>query len=188
MFERIIEFDTSLFRAINRLFDVGAIDLVMQILSAKWIWVTVLGLVLVYFVVLKHWADLRKLFLILVIMGSCDAVTSYLLKNNFQRQRPCHALDSVRLLQDSCGSKYGFPSNHASNGAAASTAVILFWRKRWLVVTLIPLVVGVCYSRIHLGVHYPADVSVGALFGVCYAYLGYLLLNRTVPTWTTSHQ
>lgn len=90
-----------------------------------------------------------------------------LFKETFQRLRPCNnpELDGLfRALKEGCGGKYGFVSSHASNTFALAFFVgILTNRKVWGLMVLWAIVVS--YSRIHIGVHYPADIFFGALFG-----------------------
>jgi membrane-associated phospholipid phosphatase len=49
---------------------------------------------------------------------------------------------------------------------------------RWVV---LPLAGGVAYSRVYLGVHYPADVLVGGVWGAGLGYGLALLAKRVVP-------
>jgi len=84
-------------------------------------------------------------------------------------ERPCHALEGVRLLQG-CGIN-SFPSNHSANTAAFAVYTFLFYRKSGWYIWLIPMVVGI--SRIYVGVHYPQDVVGGWIFGSLVAVLGY---------------
>ena len=49
------------------------------------------------------------------IMITITDQTANLFKDSFQRLRPCYnesLIDSVRLVKESCGGKYGFFSNH----------------------------------------------------------------------------
>lgn len=80
------------------------------------------------------------------------------------RQRPDvdasgrFASRAVRMPESS-----SFPSGHAASAAAFSHAV-----SRHLpgLATPLRLLAGVvAYSRVHIGVHYPADVAVGAILG-----------------------
>jgi undecaprenyl-diphosphatase len=103
--------------------------------------------------------------LLVVAIVVSDQLSSALLKNIFSRLRPCHVLDSVRLLVD-CGSGFSFPSSHAVNNFAGATVLAHYYRKYawgWFsFATLIAL------TRPYVGVHYPADILGGALLGsVC---------------------
>lgn len=98
----------------------------------------------------------------LVALALADAVAAQILKPLVGRLRPCQAAEAVRLLV-SCGGRYGFPSNHAANGAAMAVALAFFY-PRSLRYSL-PLVLLVAWSRVYVGVHYPGDVLFGACLG-----------------------
>ncbi|HKJ68476.1 MAG TPA: phosphatase PAP2 family protein [bacterium] len=111
--------------------------------------------------------------LILLATGAADAVAAQLLKPLFGRLRPCHQLEHVRLLVN-CGGKFGFVSNHAANMFASMTVLGYFYRSyRWYFWTLAGLI---AFSRIYVGVHFPADVLFGGLFGLGIAYVSLVLL------------
>jgi membrane-associated phospholipid phosphatase len=64
-----------------------------------------------------------------------------------------------------------FPSGHTSTAFSVATSVSLCYPK-WYVIAPMYLWAGsVGYSRMHLGVHYPSDVFVGAIIGSGCAYL-----------------
>lgn len=68
---------------------------------------------------------------------------------------------------------YSMPSGHTSTAFATATSLSLAYPK-WYVVTPSFIWAGAMgYSRMHLGVHYPSDVLVGALVGSGSAYLTY---------------
>lgn len=68
-----------------------------------------------------------------------------------------------------------FPSGHAASAFAFATGVA------GVLPTAIPLQLAaamVAYSRVHTGVHYPADVIVGALIGSSVAPVTSAALKR----------
>ncbi len=121
----------------------------------------------------------RALWLVPLIALS-DGINSHVLKEIFDRLRPCHEeIERLRVLVH-CGGGASFPSSHAANMGAAGTFLALGairWRWRWLILTL-PILVA--YSRVHVGVHYPVDVVVGWFVGMGLA-LALIALARRVP-------
>ena len=58
---------------------------------------------------------------------------------------------------------YSFPSGHTQNIAGTFGSIFAFFKKRWLTITSITIVVLVAFSRMYLGVHTPLDVGVSLL-------------------------
>lgn len=104
-----------------------------------------------------------------------DTGSVMLFKNTVQRLRPSHveALSgSIHLLAGNDGELYrggsfGFVSSHASNhfGIAIFMAGLLSGVRRWITPVLLLWAGIICYSRIYVGVHFPLDILVGALYG-----------------------
>ena len=109
-----------------------------------------------------------------------------LFKETFQRLRPCNEAELeglFRLLKPGCGGKYGFVSSHAANTFALAFFVGILTNKKWWAGMFIWAAL-VSYSRIHIGVHYPADIFFGALFG---AIIGFFIGNAVKkPALVTS--
>lgn len=68
-----------------------------------------------------------------------------------------------RPLPVSLPGSFSFPSGHSASAFAFATGVAL--EEPRLVAPILPLAVGVAYSRVHLRVHYPLDVLAGATIG-----------------------
>jgi undecaprenyl-diphosphatase len=83
-----------------------------------------------------------------------------------------------------CGGTYGFISSHAANTFALAMFLYLLFKGRimYFGVCIFSWAAFVSYSRIYNGVHYPADVAVGAIVGMGLAVVIFkmyqLLLNR----------
>ncbi|MCR4854153.1 MAG: phosphatase PAP2 family protein [Prevotella sp.] len=105
-----------------------------------------------------------------------DFTVASVLKPLVARIRPSHdegIMDQLVFFHDYRGGRYGFPSNHASNGFATVTMLGLLYRRRWLTLTAVLWAAGSCYSRMYLGVHYPGDILAGSLIGILIGWLVY---------------
>lgn len=133
----------------------------------------------------------RGLVLLLLIgltVGLSDQISSELIKKSVQRDRPCREQSLVqpaRVLVG-CGGGYSFPSSHATNHFALATLLFLSWGRkfrswRWI---LLLWAASIAYGQVYVGVHYPLDVSFGALLGATLGLLAYQLYRRLKPDWT----
>ena len=178
---RVLDFDTALFRWVNG-HHAPLLDWLLWTASQPWSWAAVL--LAAYAWVLwraRHQGGGARPWgwLLLAGMALCfalsDQVSVHGFKEVFQRPRPCHALEGVRMFRTRCGGQYGFVSSHAANACS----VALFWglcalricprgaRGRWLpLAALLAWAAVVGYSRPYLGKHYPGDVACGALLGL----------------------
>ena len=116
-------------------------------------------------------ANILYIILVIVIMITITDQGANLFKDSFQRLRPCYdetVKDSIRLVKDNCGGKYGFFSAHASNSFSLAIFFGLLFRNRIRYIILITLAYAsfISYSRIYLGVHFPIDIIFGSLFGL----------------------
>ena len=76
---------------------------------------------------------------------------------------------------------YSFPSGHSQNCVVALGGTARFLQKTWVRVVLWVLTALVCFSRMYLGVHTPADVAVGAGIGLALVFGLYPLFRKDDP-------
>ncbi len=99
-----------------------------------------------------------------------SALVNVVLKRFFGRVRPDMAnLRTERTLRRAPGT-LSFPSGHSSSAAAFVTGVAL--EAPLAGAALAPVALGVGYSRVHVGVHYPGDVLAGLAVGSSLALAG----------------
>ncbi|MGY1802925.1 phosphatase PAP2 family protein [Blastococcus sp. SYSU D00922] len=96
-------------------------------------------------------------------MAFSSALVNVVLKRIFGRVRPdLENLRAERRLRRSPVT-LSFPSGHSSSAAAFATGVAM--ESPLAGAALAPLALGVGYSRVHVGVHYPGDVVAGLAVG-----------------------
>ena len=107
--------------------------------------------------------------ILIVSVGLADAISAQIFKPFFGRLRPSHELtEGIRILMGK-GGKFGFVSSHAANIFAAAVVFNYFYpRYKAVFFTIAPLV---AFSRVYVGVHYPADILFGGLLGYSLAWI-----------------
>ena len=105
--------------------------------------------------VLKRYRE--SVFAAITFAGS--GLLNTLAKQFFQRPRPT-LWESIAPEQT-----FSFPSGHAMGSMTLAAAVVMLaWRTRWrwpVTLAAFVFVVGVGFSRVYLGVHYPSDIIAG---------------------------
>ena len=174
MIEEILKLDSQLFLFLNNL---GS-----STFDAFWIFLSYkesniffyLSLLIFYFHKESKTIKLSEVFqslLFIAIMVLIADQTANLFKDSFQRLRPCYnesLIDSVRLVKESCGGKYGFFSAHASNSFSLAVFFGLLYKNKFRYIIYISLLYAslISYSRIYLGVHFPLDILFGGVYGI----------------------
>ncbi|MGY1740288.1 MULTISPECIES: phosphatase PAP2 family protein [unclassified Blastococcus] len=96
-----------------------------------------------------------------------SSVVNAVLKQIFGRRRPdLSSHGEHRLLRRSL-TTHSFPSGHSASAAAFATGVAM--ESPLAGIALAPVALGVGYSRVHVGVHYPGDVVAGFAVGTAVA-------------------
>jgi undecaprenyl-diphosphatase len=132
------------------------------LLIAAWLWLLVKGG--------RKGRTVALLVIPLVVLS--DQLSSSVLKQLFDRARPCHTVNGIPIVPEvrllvGCGSGRSFPSSHAVNNFAVATLFVMYYRRwGWAFFTWASLV---ALSRVAIGVHYPSDILGGALIGVILA-------------------
>ncbi len=152
--------DVILFFFVNQNLQNNFFDIFMPFITKK-AWMVFLPLVL--------WCAVRdrKTATIALVLGIGGILLADWAGNTFkyifERIRPCHVLEGVRLLVG-CGKSFSMPSNHAANAFAFMTPFFLLQKSRIRYI-FVAVAAMVGFSRIYVGVHYPSDVLAGAFLG-----------------------
>lgn len=104
------------------------------------------------------------------------------LKDFFQTPRP----DDPRIAVLYPETSFAFPSGHAQGATVFWGYLATQLRRTWFWILTVVLIVAICFSRLYLGVHYPADVIGGIIIGVIVVALALWLvpaIERVVTRW-----
>lgn len=179
MLEKILAYDTELFLYLNNL-GTESWDWLWLGITNKWIFGPCLGVLLLFLFQRKFgWKAVLILMVTVALMITFTDQITNVFKRGFARPRPCgeqDLIDQMRFIAVRCG-KYGFFSGHSSNSMAIAIFGGLLLKNHYkrLIYVLIVVSLIIAYSRIYLGVHYPADIICGLTFGVFSGYIFYKL-------------
>lgn len=115
------------------------------------------------------WKGLGVLLLAVLLASVADKISSIFIKEFFARPRPEFSSlpETVTLRRPSEGS-FSFPSSHALD-AFVVASFIFYFRQSWGAWAL-AVASLIAYSRVYVGLHFPADVLAGAILGT---FLGF---------------
>ena len=119
----------------------------------------------------------------LCTVSLCDMTSSKLVKEAFDRLRPCQDPDFfsyVRLLVNNCGAGKSFTSSHAANHFGMATFIFVTLRQsvgKWVWIAYL-WAAAIGYAQVYVGVHYPFDILGGAAIGLAFGWLLGTFFNK----------
>jgi membrane-associated phospholipid phosphatase len=165
----LIKWDHTAWYYLNTQWHNSFFDAIIPFFRNQWTWVP-----LYFFIALFIPARFGRKGLIwctafIVSFILSDQISAHLMKPYFHRLRPCNNpyLSSFIHLIVPCGGGYSFPSSHASNHFAIGvfSAITLSKYAKWIWPAAVSWAVLVSFSQVYVGVHYPIDVTCGAIIG-----------------------
>ncbi len=175
MLEWLDELDKILFWLVNSELANPVTDFIMPIITSDYV-LRIIYAVSIMLILWKGNVRLRWISLFSVVtMVLADQISSNILKELFERPRPCQLMSDLRLLID-CGRGFSMPSSHAANSfAQAALFGTLISKTRWYMIMGAGLI---SISRVFVGVHYPGDVLAGTILGLVIGLLVAGLFSR----------
>lgn len=186
MIEFLSNADTEVFLFFNSM-HTAYLDRFMMMFTGRFVWVPMYAALL--YTILRNCPPRRALvtaLCVILAIAVSDQFCGHLLRPAVARLRPANLDNPLSALavivNDYRGGTYGFPSCHAANSFALATFCSLFLRTRRAAIFILVWAILNSYSRLYLGVHYPGDLFVGAVFGAIFGALCYYLSRIIPPT------
>lgn len=181
--QQLLSYDRQLFRLINSRWNNVFFDWLMPWLRNSVVWFP-LYLFLVLFVLInfKKTGWWWLLFAVATVMLT-DFISSGLIKEHIWRLRPCNNPDYsswIHVLVGYRPQSSSFTSSHAANhfGMAMFLYITLTQKAgKWPALFLL-WAFAISYAQVYVGVHYPVDITCGALIGILIGYLSGRSFNR----------
>ena len=177
--------DRAIFFEINSQMSNPFFDWLMPIIRTPIVWAPLYVFIFCFFIYRYRLTGLYLVIALALTFAVSDQGSAHLLKGMVQRLRPCNdpLVAATVILRVPCGSGYSFPSAHASNHFAIAMflSLILYKRWHWVAYASIFWAAAISFAQVYVGVHYPVDVLVGAIFGSLVGCLFAWLFKKFKP-------
>lgn len=164
--------DLTLFKFINQTLSFGWLDQITPILTDLHHFTVIkfgLPILAFFFFYRKYKFDAKTYFLFFILAVAVSDFTGGKVKDVFKRPRPFQVEETGAIQKAPAGTNNSFYSNHASNNFTAATYLAAFFPGGQIYFFAVATLVAL--TRVHVGVHYPSDILVGALIGILWGFI-----------------
>ncbi|MGG9963442.1 phosphatase PAP2 family protein [Ferruginibacter sp. SUN106] len=181
--KQLLSYDLDLFKHINYNWQNGFFDWLMPWLRNAEMWYP-----LYLFLLLLVTINYKKngwwwVLFFAVTVATANFVSSSIIKEHIARLRPCNEPSIagwVRVLVGYRPQSSSFTSSHATNHFAMGMFLYVTLKNqfgKWPMLFLL-WAFFISFAQVYVGVHYPLDVTCGALIGILIGYLSGKSFNR----------
>ncbi|MDG0793442.1 undecaprenyl-diphosphatase [Cohnella ginsengisoli] len=165
-----------LFQLINQLADrYDWIDDIMEFCAQDIVFAMIAILGILWFTGKKQ--NQKAVFFAAVTACAAMLIGSLVISPAVQHPRPFATHQVHQLVAHAAD--YSFPSDHAMLAFSIAFSVLLVKRRIGMLLLVLAVVTG--FSRVYVGVHYPADIAGAAVLSAVAAFAVHLLRDRLDP-------
>ncbi len=186
LFEKLKHIDITLLHTINQKWSNQYTDAIIPWLRYQEVWYPFYVFLLVFALLNFGKRAIGWIVAFIITVSLTDSISSRLVKNAFQRLRPCNDPDILPLIDlkvPHCSGGFSFTSTHATNHFGMAMFIYLtiypILGKKTAWIFLWPALVS--YAQVYVGVHYPFDILGGAFLGCVIGWITGKYLNKRWP-------
>ena len=131
--------------------------------------------------IVVFWCIDKKGGYFLICIGFLGTILNQFLKVLFRVPRPWVKDPNFTIVESAkeAATGYSFPSGHTQSAVGSFGAIALFFKKKWVRILSIIVIILVPISRMYLGVHTLLDVGVSFIISLALVFAIYPLINKS---------
>ncbi len=188
LLEQIKNVDYKIFSKINGEWHNSFLDSFLPFLRQSYLWIPFYFFLLIFVPLNFKKNGLYWTLFFLLTASLSDYTSSTIVKGTILRLRPCQnplIIEHLRLLINHCPRNSSFTSSHATNHFAVAMFIFITFKqhvsKWWALLFLWAFIIS--YTQVYVGVHFPLDVTGGAILGSIIGYLTGKIFNRKIDLY-----
>jgi len=174
--ETIKQLDQSLLLFLNS-FHNAYWDKAVTIFTSTDIWIP-FYLLIIYFIVKTYKRNSIYILILIALAIVISDQFSGLIKHSVERLRPTHDPLIGNMIHNvyNRGGSFGFFSAHAANTFSLAIILTKLFKNQAFSILIFIWAILVSYTRVYLGLHYPADILVGWIWGFLTGFAIYQIM------------
>ncbi|GAA4088341.1 phosphatase PAP2 family protein [Mucilaginibacter panaciglaebae] len=165
----LLQLDRHLFHFINHDLGNAFFDVLMPVLRNRLVWIPLYIFIFVFCLCRYKKSGAIIIVFLALTFGVADFGSATVIKSTYKRVRPCNdpAMTATIVSRVPCGTGYSFPSTHASDHFAVAVflSMVFYRRYKWILAVGLLWAAAISIAQVYVGVHYPIDITCGAIYG-----------------------
>lgn len=181
----LLQLDTALFLKIHQGLSNSFFDWIMPLLRNRFFWIPLYLFIVVFCIRQYKKTGIYIIAGILLTFALGDTISAKIIKPYVGRYRPCKevTLQGKIIPRVKCTNGKSFPSAHATNHFAIAVFLICVFYRKWKPILPIGLIwaASISFAQVYVGVHYPIDVTFGAILGISIGLFTSFIYKKVKP-------